>query len=163
MAKALHPETRDVRPRVLLLFGAGLLVFLTLAAVALKVIFSTTPYWPLAGAGTTSSEASPALQRSPATDLAAFRKQEDLELGKFAWVDRDAGIARIPIADAMKLIAAKGLPDWTRRATAAGQDCALLGSQVPRAPQLANCADQSPGTRPSDDQSTVPGGSGAKP
>jgi len=139
VAKALHPETRDVWPRALLLFGAGLLVFLALAAIALKLIFNTTPYWPLTDAGADSSETNPMLQREPATDLAAFRKQEDAELETLGWVDRNAGIARIPIQDAMKLISVQGLPDWTRQVVSAGQDCALLEQQVPRTPQARKC------------------------
>ncbi|HEY4192438.1 MAG TPA: hypothetical protein VGM46_07305 [Mesorhizobium sp.] len=140
MAKPLHPETRDVSPRALVVFGIGLVVFLALSAAALKLIFNTTPYWPLANVETNDSEVSPAPQLSPATDLAAFRKQEDQELGKLAWVDRKAGIARVPIADAMKLIAVQGLPDWTRQSVSTNQDCALLDGQVPRAPQASNCA-----------------------
>lgn len=139
MAKALHPETRDVRPRALLLFGAGLLVFLALAAIALKLIFNTSPYWPLTDAGADSSETNPMLQREPATDLAAFRKQEDAELEKLDWVDRNAGIARIPIQNAMKLITVQGLPDWANQAVSTGQDCALLKQQVPRTPQAHKC------------------------
>ncbi|QKC83595.1 hypothetical protein EB232_20115 [Mesorhizobium sp. NZP2077] len=127
-----------MQPRAVLLFGAGLLVFLALAAIALKLIFNTTPYWPLAGGGT--GDATPQLQVSPATDLTAFRKQEDQELGKLGWVDRNAGIARIPIEDAMKLITVQGLPDWKRQVVSERQDCALLGQQVPRAPQLSKCS-----------------------
>ncbi|MBZ9797277.1 hypothetical protein [Mesorhizobium sp. ES1-4] len=138
MAKALHPETRDVWPRALLLFGLGLLVFLALAAIALKLVFNTSPYWPLGNKGT-ASKASPVLQRSPGADLATFRKQEDEELGKLAWVDRGAGMARIPIEDAMKLVATRGLPDWADAAASATQDCGLLEGQVPRAPQGGNC------------------------
>ncbi|MEI9421163.1 hypothetical protein O7A70_08295 [Mesorhizobium sp. Cs1299R1N1] len=138
MAKASHPETRDVWPRALLLFGVALLVFLALAALALKLIFDTAPYWPLVNAGKTS-EAGPALQRLPGADLAAFRKREDEELGRLAWVDRGAGIARIPIQDAMKLVAAQGLPDWAGAAASPGQDCGLLEDQVPRAPQASDC------------------------
>ncbi|MBZ9671903.1 hypothetical protein [Mesorhizobium sp. ES1-3] len=138
MAKALHPETRDVWPRALLLFGVALLVFLALAALALKLIFDTAPYRPLVNTEK-ASQAGPALQHLPGADLAAFRKQEEEELGKLAWVDRGAGIARIPIEDAMKLVAAQGLPDWAGAAASAGKDCALLEGQVPRAPQASNC------------------------
>ena len=139
MAKARHPETRDVSPKALLLFGVGLLFFLALAAIALKLIFNTTPYWPLLGAATNKNETDPVLQTLPSSDLAAFRKQEDADLNKLGWVDRDAGIARIPIDDAMGLIAAQGLPDWSRHVASADQNCALLEAQVPRAPQIRKC------------------------
>lgn len=150
MAKALHPETRDVRPRAVVLFGIGLLIFVALVAIALKLLFDTTPYWPLGETATKSSEANPALQRFPGPGLAAFRTLEDKELGKLAWVDRSAGIARIPIEDAMKLIAVQGLPDWERQAGSAAQDCALLEGQVPRTPQARNCPAAAGGTSPAD-------------
>ncbi|MER9328442.1 hypothetical protein [Mesorhizobium sp. M0488] len=150
MAKALHPETGDVRPRAIVLFGLGLLIFVALVAIALKLLFNTTPYWPLMEARTKGSEANPALQRSPGPDLAAFRTLEDKELGRLAWVDRSAGIARIPIEDAMKLIAVQGLPDWGRQAGSAAQDCALLEGQVPRVSQARNCPAAVGGTSPAD-------------
>ncbi|MBZ9872858.1 hypothetical protein LB542_18570 [Mesorhizobium sp. BR1-1-9] len=140
MAKVVrHPETRDVWPRALVLIGLGLLVFLALAALGLRLIFDTAPFWPLAGAQMNGSAAGPALQDFPGADLAAFRQQEDRELGILAWVDRNGGIARIPIDDAMKLVAAQGLPDWAGTPAAADEDCPLLEGQVPRAPQAGIC------------------------
>jgi hypothetical protein len=136
-----HPETRDVWPRALIAFGGGLLVFLAVSAVALKLVFNTTPSWapPAPAAGRDS--ASPALQRTPESDLAAFRGREDKELTTLGWVNRSAGIARIPIEDAMKLVVRDGLPDWSKNAGARDHECALLGQNVPRAPQAANCRD----------------------
>jgi hypothetical protein len=52
----------------------------------------------------------PLLQRAPAQDLAAFRAQEDQVLGSYGWVDKEARLVRIPIEEAMKLVAEKGLP-----------------------------------------------------
>ncbi|MBZ9853544.1 hypothetical protein LB566_07030 [Mesorhizobium sp. CA13] len=140
MAKVVrHPETRDVWPRALVLLGLGLVVFLALVALGLRLIFDTAPFWPLAGTQMKGSAAGPALQHFPGADLAAFRQQEDRELDTLGWVDRNGGIARIPIDDAMKLVAAQGLPDWAGTPAAAGEDCALLEGQVPRAPQAGTC------------------------
>ncbi|TPL98035.1 MULTISPECIES: hypothetical protein [unclassified Mesorhizobium] len=149
MAKVVrHPETRDVWPRALVLIGLGLLVFLALAALGLRLIFDTAPFWPLAGTQMNGSAAGPALQDFPGADLAAFRQQEDRELGMLAWVDRNGGIARIPIDDAMKLIAAQGLPDWAGTPAAAGEDCALLEGEVPRAPQAGICRARADAAQP---------------
>ncbi len=52
----------------------------------------------------------PREQSSPRTDLRTFRTQEDLELNSYAWIDRKAGIVRIPVDRAMELIAQQGLP-----------------------------------------------------
>ena len=144
MAKApRHPETRDVQPRVLLTFGGGLLVFVALAAIGMKLAFNTTPTW-LPAATSTSTE-SPELQTAPRQDLASLRAEEDRQLKLLGWVDRNAGIARIPIDDAMWAIVGNGLPDWSqqRSATTGADDCALVTAAVPRAPQARNCRQQS--------------------
>ena len=49
----------------------------------------------------------------PADPQADLRKKnrEDSEANeKFAWIDRSTGIAQIPVKDAMKIVAEKGLP-----------------------------------------------------
>ncbi len=54
--------------------------------------------------------AEPRLQEAPALDLAEMRRREQAELGSSGWVDEKARTVRIPIDEAMRLIAAKGLP-----------------------------------------------------
>jgi len=49
--------------------------------------------------------AGPPLQPDPATDLAQFRAQKEAVLHGYRWIDRAQGIARIPIDDAMRIIA----------------------------------------------------------
>ncbi|MBZ9816234.1 hypothetical protein [Mesorhizobium sp. CA7] len=143
MAKAhRHPETRDVQPRVLLAFGGGLLLFIALAAIGVKFIFNTAPTWLPLSANT--SPENPDLQTTPQQDLTAFRAEEDRQLKTLGWVDRNAGIARIPIDDAMWAVVSHGLPDWSRpTAVATEPDCALLTAAVPRAPRARNCQQQS--------------------
>src|SRR5262249_30090550 len=52
----------------------------------------------------------PHLQEGPARDLAIFRAEEDLTLASYGWVDEEKGIVRIPIEEAMRLLAERGLP-----------------------------------------------------
>ena len=52
----------------------------------------------------------PRLQAQPRLDLQALHEGEDQVLTTYAWIDPDRGIARIPIAEAIKIVAAKGLP-----------------------------------------------------
>lgn len=139
MAKNRLPETRDVWPRMLLLFGGGLLVFLALSVVVLGLVFDVTPHWPQPGRSTEGSQASPALQTRAEADLATFRRSQDKALTTLGWVDQKAGTVRIPIDDAMKIVAAKGLPNWSELSSSEGE-CGLLKGQVPRAPQSASCA-----------------------
>lgn len=45
----------------------------------------------------------PAPQAAPAEDLAALKERAETRLGSYGWVDREQGIAHIPLADAMRL------------------------------------------------------------
>lgn len=140
MAEARHPETRDVWPTALLLFAGGLVVFLIVALGVLYLLFRPQALWPRQGAEWADNRASPALSTSPHEDLAAVRGHEDAELAELAWIDREKGIARIPIEDAMQLIARNGLPNWSNDATLASTgECDLLATHVPRSPQAQNC------------------------
>ncbi len=52
----------------------------------------------------------PRLQAVPRIDLRSLREGEDQILTGYAWVDPSRGVARIPIDQAIKIVAAKGLP-----------------------------------------------------
>jgi hypothetical protein len=52
----------------------------------------------------------PRLEENERTELNGFRYGEEQELNSYGWVNKDAGIAHIPIEQAMQLIAQKGLP-----------------------------------------------------
>jgi hypothetical protein len=52
----------------------------------------------------------PRLQTDPRGDLLALRAAEDRTLTTYGWVDRNAGVVRISIEQAMKLTVDRGLP-----------------------------------------------------
>jgi hypothetical protein len=52
----------------------------------------------------------PRLQAVPRIDLRSLHEGEDQILTGYAWVDPGHGIVRIPIDQAIKIVAAKGLP-----------------------------------------------------
>jgi|SRR5579871_1003604 len=52
----------------------------------------------------------PRLQPNPPADLNKFRAQEEEILNSYGWTDQQAGIAHIPIEQAIDIIAARGLP-----------------------------------------------------
>jgi|SRR5713101_1964180 len=52
----------------------------------------------------------PGHETDPQLDLRNKRDADEEANRKLAWIDQQAGIAQIPVADAMKIIAAKGLP-----------------------------------------------------
>jgi hypothetical protein len=55
--------------------------------------------------------AGPALQSHPAAERAERHEQELRRLNGYGWVDRDAGIAHIPIDRAIEILALRGLPE----------------------------------------------------
>jgi hypothetical protein len=73
------------------------------------------PPSPLAEARAPQVPPGPALQARPERDLAAYLRAEAAMLDGWAWVDREAGRARVPVARAIERVAADGaLPDFTQ-------------------------------------------------
>lgn len=110
-------EQRDLSPRVIGLFLAGLVVATGLTFMAMWGLFDYyagrqtrdfRPPSPLADVRQIPPE--PRLQVGGAADLAAFRAKEEAELHSYGWIDRKAGIVRIPIDRAMDLLLQRGLP-----------------------------------------------------
>lgn len=71
----------------------------------------------------------PRLQTNPKKDLADLRAYEADTLAHYAWVDKNNGVARIPIENAMKLVLERGLP--ARPATAAVSAAAAATPETP--------------------------------
>src|SRR6266480_3067125 len=59
----------------------------------------------------------PRLEVRPSGELEKLRGAEEAQLNSYGWIDRNVGIARIPIDRAMQLIAERGLPDVGGRQT----------------------------------------------
>ena len=112
-------ETRDANIRSLTILLVGLFLLLLLSLLAMGWMF-----WYLAGREETSRAPraaaerdrppAPRLQVDPATDLENLRKAEAAVLNSYGWVDRKAGIVRIPIDRAMEVRAERGLPARSR-------------------------------------------------
>jgi hypothetical protein len=54
----------------------------------------------------------PRLVSSEPKALAEFRAQEDALLDTYGWVEKDKGIVRIPVEEAMRIVAERGLPNF---------------------------------------------------
>jgi hypothetical protein len=54
----------------------------------------------------------PALLTAEPRALAEFRAQEDALLSTYAWVEKDEGVVRIPIDEAMRIVGERGLPSF---------------------------------------------------
>ena len=82
----------------------------------------------------------PRLQQFPDNEFHEFRLREGAVLDQYGWVNKDAGVVRMPIAEAMRRVVESGLPV---RAQAA-QDQPAGQAQQGTAPQ------QTPGQMPAD-------------
>jgi len=67
----------------------------------------TEQQFPLA-AGQVREPPAPHLQTQPFKDIYMLRQGELEKLSTYGWVDKDAGIARIPIEDAMRMLSERG-------------------------------------------------------
>jgi len=139
-ANAPRVETRDVDPRAILLFGGALAGMLVLILVFLRVLFGSLPSPVSFGVGTKLAQSDkPMLLPSPRAARAAYEAEKQGRLHSAGWVDRGAGLAHIPIEDAMRIVARHGIPDWGQHASPSEGECGVLASSVPRAPQVEGC------------------------
>jgi len=107
---ARHEQT-DVGFRFLLCGAGVVLCTLLLCAFSVMWLYPTSlqdrrltsplPDYP-----------APQLQSDPAKDLQRFTAQELSRLNSAGWVDKSHGIVHIPIDEAMRSLAAQGIPDW---------------------------------------------------
>jgi hypothetical protein len=101
------PQPPDVATGIVVMVVAGFLGFVALSMTGLffylrsgapdafrKVIEHRSP--------------EPALQKNPQEDLARFEREQRAALSGYGWVDRSKGLIRIPIEEAMRIIAARG-------------------------------------------------------
>jgi hypothetical protein len=117
-----HPELRyeqsDVRAGAIVRFALGLVVVVILASVFLLGLFKLLarqerrhdPAPPPLAQEAGRLPPAPRLQSTPLQDLEQLRAEEEKELTSYGWVDAKAAIAHIPIAEAIKIVAARGLP-----------------------------------------------------
>ena len=110
-------ETSDVNIRAIFGFALGLTVTALIVGLAVWVLFryfdareSRTVFtqYPLATEARVPPE--PRLQTNPREDLGNLRAREDQTLTSYGWVDKNAGVVRIPIERAMQLVVERGLP-----------------------------------------------------
>jgi len=116
------PETTEFDAeldlRGIVSFGIGLaltmtvvlcLVWLLLAHWRTRQIAHDPPPSPIAEARAPRLPPEPRLQSFPVRDMEELRAREDAVLTTYGWVDRQAGIGRIPIDRAVELLLEKGL------------------------------------------------------
>ena len=87
------------------------------------VMLVISPFVMIAAFPTTTSDVSraltveppqPRLQTDPSADLAQFQIDEEKRLHSYYWIDKEKGIVHIPIEQAMKELADKGIDGFPR-------------------------------------------------
>src|SRR5262245_38189492 len=114
-------EKRDANAKWLFWVVLGLALALLIAHSVLAGILgrmekspAPSDRWVSADQTTLASKPPPPnLQISSAADLKEFRAREEHDLTTYGWVDKNAGIARVPIDRAMELVLQRGLPTRT--------------------------------------------------
>jgi len=114
-----HPRgDRDLDVRRIQGFAAAVVVIIILASILCWTLYlafrrdlarEDPPPPPLLAARAPVVPPDPRLQESPELDMAALRERELGILRSYGWVDRKAGIARIPIDRAIDLTVSPGL------------------------------------------------------
>lgn len=139
-----HHEDSDVNLRAIFGFGVvlvGVCVVSYIIVYLLMLLFGSMEtkaqparQYPLAAEQQNRLPAEPRLQTSPRQDLRDLRAAEDATLNSYGWVDRNAGVVRIPITEAMKLTIQRGLPARQEAVAPAGAVTtgAASGQETPR-------------------------------
>ena len=111
-------ERTDISGRNVFLTGAGVLVGVWVLSAILYLYFAlldrhyarvSPPALPVSNTAA-ALPPQPRLQQSPARDLKALRAAEDWELNHYHWINQAKGEVAIPIREAMKLTAQRGIP-----------------------------------------------------
>ncbi len=138
-------EHSDASVWIIVKFGLWLALSAIVISAGMGLLFGlfvkqseeTTQEFPLAVGQEQRLPAAPRLQQAPVNEMYEFRKHENEVLDTYGWVNKETGVVRMPIADAMKLAVERGLP--ARAAQPAGDQAA---------PEAA--APQPPGLMPAD-------------
>ena len=123
-------------------YGAGLAILAAMILTALGLV----PVFKMLGRHETAAQPPPAavvktemsepaqsfprLVTSEPLALAEYRAQEDGQLTSYGWVEKDKGLARIPIEHAMRIVAAQGLPKFEAQPGAAAPTAAAAPAGV---------------------------------
>ncbi|HVT44071.1 MAG TPA: hypothetical protein VMT00_06750 [Thermoanaerobaculia bacterium] len=72
---------------------------------------------------------------TPTVDMIRLNQEQDTLLGSYGWVDREEGIVRIPIDEAIRQVAERGLPVRPQQPDSKGQTETLLPQTPEESPQ----------------------------
>jgi hypothetical protein len=117
---AARREVSDATGLFIALAFFGLLTLVGLTALLCWWIFPRAPH-PALVPYPVPDYPPPQLQAAPHEDMVRFYREELARMNSFGWVDRDKGIVRVPIDQAMREVARRGIPDWPAQAGGGGK------------------------------------------
>ena len=142
---ATHPrgghETADVNVWAVGKFGVALVI---LCVIALGMLLGLMKFFQSREATSKAPTVDPVklfpepqLQKTPVQDLQAVRTEEEKMLTGYGWVDPQKGLVRIPIDQAIDVLAKRGLPSRTQPPVSTVNDVTVptesgLGPKVQR-------------------------------
>lgn len=107
-------EHRDANVKVLVVIGFGLLAALAVSLAAVAGLLRYYQSRPEARVTALEREAvlppPPRLESDPQRNADQLIHDAETRLGRYAWVDRKSGIARIPLRRAQALLLERGWP-----------------------------------------------------
>lgn len=101
------PQPAGVATGTVIIAVAGFLGFVALSMTGL-VFYLRTEVPGVFTAAVAHQFPEPTLQKTPQEDLQRFQQKQRDALSDYSWVNRSAGIVKIPIKEAMRIIAGKG-------------------------------------------------------
>ena len=133
-------ETRDVTGRPMVWAALGLIILTIAGLVASWLAFTyfveVQKLGPPASPFENARELPPPprLQVKPAEDLKGYKNEVDTQLNNYGWVDKNAGVVRIPIERAMELSLERGFPTRANKSSDRGKSELAAGVVPPANP-----------------------------
>jgi len=125
-----EPQDADVLSLAMIigaLLLCGALVFIAVSAMMHALSVRQNQGAPTKEVPRGNDFPEPGLQIRPVDDLAKLQARDEAELNSYGWIDKPAGVVRIPVERAMQLLVERGLPD-----VGAGQTPLSLMQQRPQ-------------------------------
>jgi hypothetical protein len=121
--RALRPvlrEKKDIGPRFMLLL-LGLIGVCLVLMLGIAYLLFPRELRDQRFAGPFPNFPAPVPQPSPPVDMQLFYAREMQRLDSVGWIDKAAGTVHIPIDQAMKAVAAEGIPGWPTGSASASE------------------------------------------
>ena len=111
-------EHSDANVWIIVKFGLWLAISAIVISAGMGLLFGlfvkqseeTNPQFPLAVGQEERLPAGARLQQFPENEFVGFRQHEESILKNYGWVNKETGVVRMPITDAMRLAVERGLP-----------------------------------------------------